>query len=221
MYEDFVPERIAQLRTKKGVSARDMSLSLGQANNYINNIENKKSLPAMQSFFYICEYLGVTPKEFFDDENADPTALREFIQEAQRLDAKSMEYILGIMKELNSEKGGYSKIILNSGIILASNAKRYPLCENKRIPFTRSPPVSCLLGRCPNPRRTQKLCSGTMDKSIGCAIFQIACGRAAQRCSASFSRRSFASSCSLSNSRIRSILALAVSSSFISSRAFR
>lgn len=104
MYEDFVPEGIAQLRTKKGVSARDMSLSLGQANNYINNIENKKSLPAMQSFFYICEYLGVTPKEFFDDENADPTALREFIQEARRLDEKSLEYILGIMKKLNSRK---------------------------------------------------------------------------------------------------------------------
>lgn len=104
---------------------------------------------------------------------------------------------------------------------LASNAKRYPLCENRQIPFTRNPPVSCLLGRCPNPRRTQVLCSGTMDKSIGCAILQIACGRAAQRCSASFSRRSFASSSSLSNSRIRSILALAVSSSFISSRAFR
>ena len=55
MYEDFVPERIAKLRTQKGVSARDMSLSLGQANNYINNIENKKSLPSMQAFFYICE----------------------------------------------------------------------------------------------------------------------------------------------------------------------
>lgn len=35
MYEDFVPERLAKLRTQKGVSARDMSLSLGQANNYI------------------------------------------------------------------------------------------------------------------------------------------------------------------------------------------
>ena len=44
MYENFVPERIAQLRTHKGVSARDMSLSLGQANNYINNI-------------YICKFL--------------------------------------------------------------------------------------------------------------------------------------------------------------------
>ena len=104
VYEDFVPQRLATLRMQKGVSARDMSLSLGQANNYINNIENKKSLPAMQSFFYICEYLGVTPKEFFDDENADPTALREFIQEARRLDEKSLEYILGIMKKLNSRK---------------------------------------------------------------------------------------------------------------------
>ena len=64
----------------------------------------------------------------------------------------------------------------NGGKKAASNAKRHPLCENKRIPFTRNPPVSCLLGRCPNPRRTQKLCSGTMDKSIGCAIFQIAYG---------------------------------------------
>ena len=112
-------------------------------------------------------------------------------------------------------------LLPRTGENVASNAKRYPLCENRRIPFTRNPPVSCLLGRCPNPRRTQNLCSGTMDKSIGYAIFQIACGRAAQRCSASFSRRSFASSCSLSSSRIRSILALAVSSSFISSRAFR
>ena len=111
--------------------------------------------------------------------------------------------------------------VTNGNKKLASNAKRYPLCENRRIPFTRNPPVSCLLGRCPNPRRTQNLCSETMDKSIGCAILQIACGRAAQRCSASFSRRSFASSCSLSSSRIRSILALAVSSSFISSRALR
>ena len=118
-------------------------------------------------------------------------------------------------------RGGREYGGTDGGKKAASNAKRYPLCENRRIPSTRDPPVSCLLGRCPNPRRTQKLCSGTMDKSIGCAIFQIAYGQAAQRCSASFSRRSFASSCSLSSSRIRSILALAVSSSFISSRALR
>lgn len=104
VYEDFVPERLAKLRMQKGVSARDMSLSLGQANNYINNVENKKTLPSMQSFFYICEYLGVTPQEFFDEGNLNPTALNEFIAEAKKLDSKAMSYILGIMKELNSKK---------------------------------------------------------------------------------------------------------------------
>ncbi len=104
MYEHFISERLAKLRLKKGVSARNMSLSLGQANNYINNIENRKSLPAMHSFFYICEYLGITPKEFFDDGNDDPIALRELIQEAKQLDTKSLEYILGIMKKLNGNR---------------------------------------------------------------------------------------------------------------------
>ena len=104
MYEDFLPERLAKLRTQKGVSARDMSLSLGQANNYINNIENKKSLPSMQAFFYICEYLGVTPQEFFDEENPAPEALRTLTAEAKKLDSQSMEYILGIMKKLNNAK---------------------------------------------------------------------------------------------------------------------
>ena len=82
----------------------DMSLSLGQANNYINNVENKKTLPSMQSFFYICEYLGVTPQEFSMRTILNPAALNEFIAEAKKLDSKAMSYILGIMKELNSKK---------------------------------------------------------------------------------------------------------------------
>ena len=104
MYEDFLPERLASLRTQKGVSARDMSLSLGQANNYINNIENRKSLPSIPAFFYICEYLNVTPQEFFDVGNTYPKVLQEFIAEVKKLDSQSMEYILGIMKKLNHTK---------------------------------------------------------------------------------------------------------------------
>jgi len=58
----------------------------------------------MQSFFYICEYLGITPQEFFDQGTAYPEILHEFIAEAKKLDLKSLSYILGIMKELNSRK---------------------------------------------------------------------------------------------------------------------
>lgn len=100
MYEDFVPERLAELRTRKGVSARDMSLSLGQANNYINNIENKKSLPSMQAFFYICEYLGVTPQEFFDGENRCPHQLSELMGDLKKLDETALAHISGLVKEL-------------------------------------------------------------------------------------------------------------------------
>lgn len=100
MYEDFIPTRLAMLRTKKGVSARDMSLSLGQANNYINNIENRKALPSMQSFFYICEYLGVTPMEFFDEGNAYPVQLSQLVRYLKRLDAAELELITNMARTL-------------------------------------------------------------------------------------------------------------------------
>ena len=62
---DFA-KRLTELRMNKGVSARDMSLSIGQSPGYINNIENGVNFPSMAVFFYICDYLGVTPMEFFD-----------------------------------------------------------------------------------------------------------------------------------------------------------
>lgn len=40
---DFI-KRLVELRMNKGVSARDMSLSIGQSSSYINNIETGVSL---------------------------------------------------------------------------------------------------------------------------------------------------------------------------------
>ena len=57
--------------------------------------------------------------------------------------------------------------------------KAVPTLRNCQFPLSRKPTVSCLLRLRPNPRRTQKLCSGTQDKSCGYAIFQIAGWQAA------------------------------------------
>ena len=103
-YEEFLPQRLTQLRMQKNVSARDMSLSLGQANNYINSIENRKALPSMQSFFYICEYLGVTPQEFFDEGNACPVRLRELMDEAKHLDDNALGHLLALIRELSARR---------------------------------------------------------------------------------------------------------------------
>ena len=99
MYEDFFADRISKLRLIKDVSAREMSLSIGQNKNYINHIENKKMFPSIQGFFYICEYLDITPKEFFDEENTAPTILNELIEELKPLKKDALEYLLGFVRE--------------------------------------------------------------------------------------------------------------------------
>lgn len=100
MYEEFLSERIAKLRSIKNVSARDMSLSIGQNENYINHIENGKSMPSMQGFFYICEYFNITPKEFFDDGTSNPALMQALIDDVNKLDEKQITNIHEIVKGL-------------------------------------------------------------------------------------------------------------------------
>ena len=93
--------RITQLRLQKGVSARDMSLSLGQSESYINKIENHRTLPSMAGFFYICEYFEITPEEFFTTDSTDPRKANEIFQEAKKLTAEQAEHILQVIRYIN------------------------------------------------------------------------------------------------------------------------
>ncbi len=73
-------DKLRILRSEKGVSAREMSLSLGQNVNYINLIENGKRRPSLDMFLYICEYLKVEPDYFFKNEEIDKESDRYFEQ---------------------------------------------------------------------------------------------------------------------------------------------
>lgn len=76
-FEKQFIKRLSELRYRKNVSAREMSLAIGQNAGYINNIESGKALPSMSSFFYICDYLDVSPKEFFDTEVDNPQLVND------------------------------------------------------------------------------------------------------------------------------------------------
>ena len=101
MYDENFALRLAQLRSKKGVSARDMSLSLGQNPGYINNIENGKSLPSMTTFFYICEYLDITPDEFFSKKSNNPVKINELVKSLNTLSYNELDAIINIVKCIN------------------------------------------------------------------------------------------------------------------------
>ena len=68
--------RLTELRMERNVSAREMSISLGHGAGYINSIENGHALPSVIMLFEICDYLKVSPKEFF--EFTEPEADRLF-----------------------------------------------------------------------------------------------------------------------------------------------
>ena len=101
---NWFSERLSQLRAEKGVSARDMSLSLGQSESYINKIENQRTMPSMSGFFYICDYFRISPSDFFDTLTASPLLLKELQAELQKLSPEEIQHIITIIKDIAKNK---------------------------------------------------------------------------------------------------------------------
>lgn len=80
-------------------SAREMSLALGQNPSYINRIENGKALPSMQGFFSICDYLKITPAEFFNDEVEQPGEIRALVEKLQKLPQEQLRLVEQITEQ--------------------------------------------------------------------------------------------------------------------------
>ena len=97
MYEEFVRERITQLRLKKGVSEYQMSYDLGHSRGYVYNISSGKALPPMKEFFAICEYFEITPQQFFDEDTTNPELIQKAIEGMNKLDENDMLMLLGII----------------------------------------------------------------------------------------------------------------------------
>ena len=99
-YVQWFPQRIAELRIEKGVSAREMSLSLGQSESYINKIENQRTLPSMMGFIYICDYFEITPQDFFNIKERSPIKYKELQNNIEKLTPKQMEHILFVVQDI-------------------------------------------------------------------------------------------------------------------------
>lgn len=100
MYEDFVKDRITQLRLKKGVSEYQMSYDLGHSRGYVYNISSGKALPPLKEFFAICEYFDITPHQFFDEGTQNPELIQKAIEGMKQLSESDMLMILGLINRL-------------------------------------------------------------------------------------------------------------------------
>lgn len=98
----FIRQRITELREKKGVAEYKMSLELGHSRNYIQNISNGKSKPSIEEFLYICDYLGVTPSDFFDEQNEQPILVQKVVNGVRTLSEQDLILLLSLIDRLNN-----------------------------------------------------------------------------------------------------------------------
>ncbi len=100
---EFIRERISALRTKKNVSEYRMSTDLGHSKSYMQSISSGRAVPSLNEFLYICEYLGVTPKEFFDTEVQDPQLVQKLYQLTKTMDDADLKVLIATAERLNAK----------------------------------------------------------------------------------------------------------------------
>lgn len=67
-----VGKRIAFFRTGKGYSVNKLANLSGVSQSYLREIELGNKNPTVEFVSVLCDTLGITLKEFFDDQPADP-----------------------------------------------------------------------------------------------------------------------------------------------------
>lgn len=101
MDEQFIRDRITHLRMQKNVSEYKISLDLGHSKSYIQSIASGRALPSMSEFLYICDYLDVSPKDFFDPELKDPVLLEQAVSSMKELSNPDLRLLISIIDRLN------------------------------------------------------------------------------------------------------------------------
>lgn len=67
-----IGKRITFFRTSKGYSVNKLANLSGVSQSYLREIELGNKNPTVEFLSALCDTLGVTLKEFFDDQPADP-----------------------------------------------------------------------------------------------------------------------------------------------------
>ncbi len=97
----FIRERIGALRTKKNVSEYRMSTDLGHSKSYMQSISSGRSVPSLGEFLYICEYLGVTPMEFFDEDMGEPQMVHRLCELTRNMSEADLKALIGMAERLS------------------------------------------------------------------------------------------------------------------------
>ncbi len=93
-------QRLSSILQAANTTERDLSLRLGHNPGYINAICTQKSFPSMELFFDICDELNITPLDFFEEQNTNPSKINELLPYLNAINPKEFDNISSIIKAL-------------------------------------------------------------------------------------------------------------------------
>lgn len=92
-YDEFIRNRITELRMNKNISEHRMSLDLDKSGSYVRGITSGAALPSLRELFNIINYFEMTPAEFFAPlENSD-TPYHRLCEKLRMLDDDDLEKV--------------------------------------------------------------------------------------------------------------------------------
>ena len=80
-----------------------MNEFIGQSEGYINKIESGYSLRSLSGFFYICEFLEVTPYEFFNYYIKDDDKIQKILNILFSLSPRQLDYFFEILNDIKKD----------------------------------------------------------------------------------------------------------------------
>ena len=110
-FKKFISNRFAVIRNAHNISARKLSIEMGQSTEYINQIENGRKMPSMEGLFNFCDYFQIIIGEFFDSTQIYPVQYKEIVENLNKLDneelthiSKNIEYIAELLPAEKADK---------------------------------------------------------------------------------------------------------------------
>ena len=100
---EYVRQKITELRIKRNISEYQLSYDVGHSKNYVHNIVTGYSQPSVKELLYLIEALGVTPRDFFDEnvEFSNPFLSKKIMEGIKEMSDENLEAVLLIIERLN------------------------------------------------------------------------------------------------------------------------
>ena len=95
-----IGNRLKELREAKGLNVNKLSNLAGLSQSFVREIELNTKQPTVESLEYLCDALGITVKDFFDDSVIDTILNDEVIKVIYTLSQSQRAALLDFIKTL-------------------------------------------------------------------------------------------------------------------------